>query len=196
MISLHHPNIVRLHEVFETGHKLYIVMELATGGDLLRKVTQHGTLDELRCWRVIAQLCLALRHVHARGIVHRDLKPENLLFTSPAEDAPIKVTDFGLSARRVLGGREQLPKLVNSSSWLTRRKSIVGTPSYAPVATSLEHGRLALVTSVAARPICPCTPACRLVQQRMAATQDCLPVCGQAATLMCRDSTEIVPRCP
>lgn len=30
-------------------------------------------------------------------IVHRDLKPENFLFKSPADDADIKIIDFGLS---------------------------------------------------------------------------------------------------
>jgi len=29
------------------------------------------------------------------GIVHRDLKPENILLASPAEDAPLKLCDFG-----------------------------------------------------------------------------------------------------
>jgi serine/threonine protein kinase len=33
------------------------------------------------------------------GIVHRDLKPENILLASPAEDAPLKICDFGLSKR-------------------------------------------------------------------------------------------------
>jgi serine/threonine protein kinase len=30
-------------------------------------------------------------------LVHRDLKPENFLFLTEAEDAPVKIIDFGLS---------------------------------------------------------------------------------------------------
>ena len=31
------------------------------------------------------------------NIIHRDLKPENVLYASAADDAPIKVADFGLA---------------------------------------------------------------------------------------------------
>lgn len=33
----------------------------------------------------------------AQGVAHRDLKPENILLATAAEDAAIKITDFGLS---------------------------------------------------------------------------------------------------
>ena len=39
----------------------------------------------------------AIERMHARGVAHRDLKPENFLFLSEAEDAELKLTDFGLS---------------------------------------------------------------------------------------------------
>ena len=52
--------------------------------------------------KAMRELCGALAHVHQRGIIHRDLKPENLLCTSAAEDAPLKVTDFGLAAQHKL----------------------------------------------------------------------------------------------
>ena len=42
-------------------------------------------------------LCDILHHLHTLGIAHRDIKPENLLYSSNAEDAQIKLADFGLS---------------------------------------------------------------------------------------------------
>lgn len=42
----------------------------------------------------LAELALALEHVHQLGIIYRDLKPENILLDA---DGHIALTDFGLS---------------------------------------------------------------------------------------------------
>ena len=39
----------------------------------------------------------AINYCHEMGIAHRDLKPENLLYDSDADDAIIKISDFGLA---------------------------------------------------------------------------------------------------
>ncbi|EPB74976.1 hypothetical protein ANCCEY_05952 [Ancylostoma ceylanicum] len=46
----------------------------------------------------LAELTLALEHLHSLGIVYRDLKPENILLDA---DGHIKVTDFGLSKESI-----------------------------------------------------------------------------------------------
>eukprot|EP00965_Chrysotila_dentata_P255567 6212270-Pleurochrysis_carterae.AAC.1 len=48
--------------------------------------------------RILRELLVTVRHCHSVGVVHRDLKPENLLFVSDAEDAQLKLTDFGYAA--------------------------------------------------------------------------------------------------
>ena len=42
-----------------------------------------------------AEVLLALSYLHNNSIAYRDLKPENILLASPAEDAPLKLCDFG-----------------------------------------------------------------------------------------------------
>ena len=46
----------------------------------------------------LAELALALDHLHSVGIIYRDLKPENILLDS---EGHIKLTDFGLSKEAV-----------------------------------------------------------------------------------------------
>ena len=44
--AMRHRNIIRLLEVFETEHQLFMVMEYANGGDLLNFMKQNKNLDE------------------------------------------------------------------------------------------------------------------------------------------------------
>lgn len=94
MSRLHHPNIVRLHEVLATKTKIYFVMEFAKGGELFSKI-EKGRFSEDLSRRYFQQLISAVGYCHSRGVFHRDLKPENLLLD---ENGTLKVSDFGLSA--------------------------------------------------------------------------------------------------
>ncbi|XP_046895265.1 calcium/calmodulin-dependent protein kinase type 1B [Hypomesus transpacificus] len=94
---INHANIVSLEETFETSTKLYLVMTLVTGGELLDRILERGSYTEKDASRVIQQVLQAVQYLHQLGIVHRDLKPENLLFETPAADSKIVISDFGLS---------------------------------------------------------------------------------------------------
>ncbi|XP_017884963.1 calcium/calmodulin-dependent protein kinase type 1 [Ceratina calcarata] len=94
---LQHPNIVQLLETFEDKHKVYLVMELVTGGELFDRIVQKGSYTEKDASGLIKQVLEAVDYMHDQGVVHRDLKPENLLYYSPDEDSKIMISDFGLS---------------------------------------------------------------------------------------------------
>jgi len=68
---------------------------------------------------VLADMVLALEHLHVCGIVHRDLKPENMLLTPTGR---LKLADFGLSHVAVRSG----PRADD----VAKDPSIVGTPFY------------------------------------------------------------------
>ncbi|TYH55783.1 hypothetical protein ES332_D09G259600v1 [Gossypium tomentosum] len=91
----HHPNILKIHEVMATKTKIYLVMELATGGELFDKLLNRGRLSEGTARRYFTQLVSALHFCHQNGVAHRDLKPQNVLFDQYGN---VKVSDFGLSA--------------------------------------------------------------------------------------------------
>jgi serine/threonine protein kinase len=100
MKLLHHPNIVRIHEVIGTKTKIYIVMDYVSGGQLSDKMSCAKKLDESEARKLFQQLIDAVDYCHNRGVYHRDLKPDNLLLDSKGN---IKVSDFGLSALRKHG---------------------------------------------------------------------------------------------
>ena len=49
--------------------------------DCKHVLQSHGAMSEARAIPLLADMVLALEHLHACGIVHRDLKPENMLLT-------------------------------------------------------------------------------------------------------------------
>lgn len=95
--KLSHRGVVEVIEVFtlpEKPDKMYIVLELVTGGSLQALLESYadGRLPLCLCHRLFAQLLDALEHCHAKGVIHRDIKPANLMITA---DGQLKVSDFG-----------------------------------------------------------------------------------------------------
>lgn len=98
-----HPNVVKLMEVHQDRAHTYLVLELLSGGELLRR---SRPFSEQQASRIMRQLASAVRFMHSRGVVHRDLKPENIVFVDESEDSPVKIVDFGFA--RVKRGCEPL----------------------------------------------------------------------------------------
>ncbi|CAI9730550.1 calmodulin-dependent kinase type 1-like [Octopus vulgaris] len=94
---LKHPNIVQLLDVFEDKQRVFLVMELVTGGELFDRIVEKGSYTERDASALIKQVLEGVDYMHERGVVHRDLKPENLLYYSAADDSKIMISDFGLS---------------------------------------------------------------------------------------------------
>jgi serine/threonine protein kinase len=94
MSHCNHPFIVPLLFAFQSATKFYLGLEYIPGGELLTVIRRQVTLpiDQVRLY--VAEIALALRHLHSIGIVYRDLKPENVLI---AADGHLKLTDFGLA---------------------------------------------------------------------------------------------------
>jgi len=101
LTGLEHAGVVRFYEWFETSTRLFLVMELLGGGDLLDYILEHGCLSEDMACRLFREICEAVAYLHARGVVHRDLKPENVMLTTRSDDFHAKVVDFGLARKNV-----------------------------------------------------------------------------------------------
>nr|UVJ46734.1 SCHA [Curvularia lunata] len=88
------PFIVGLKFSFQTPSDLYFVTDYMSGGELFWHLQREGRFQEARAKFYIAELILALQHLHEHNIVYRDLKPENILLDA---NGHIALCDFGLS---------------------------------------------------------------------------------------------------
>jgi serine/threonine-protein kinase len=109
-----HPNVIRIHDLGESGALLYISMEYFAGRTLSDVLETRGKLvgDALR--DIVGQICKGLEAAHAAGVVHRDLKPGNVLV---GERDAVKLIDFGLATSELMKG-------------LTATGQMLGTPHY------------------------------------------------------------------
>ena len=94
MKQLNHDNIVRLYEVIDTTDYLFLVLELASGGEIFDYLVSHGRMKEKDARKFFRQIVSAVDYCHQKRIIHRDLKAENLLLDNYLN---IKIADFGFS---------------------------------------------------------------------------------------------------
>lgn len=98
LAKFNHPNIVRVHNVFEANNTAYMVMEYEQGesfADLLRS----GHREQPGLLKLLFALLDGLEHMHGAGFIHRDIKPANIYVRT--DGTPV-LLDFG-SARMALG---------------------------------------------------------------------------------------------
>ncbi|KAK9410388.1 ribosomal protein S6 kinase beta-2 [Crotalus adamanteus] len=99
--AIKHPFIVDLIYAFQTGGKLYLILECLSGGELFMQLEREGIfLEDTACF-YLSEITLALGHLHFNGIIYRDLKPENIMLNSHGH---IKLTDFGLCKESIHDG--------------------------------------------------------------------------------------------
>ncbi|KAF5333342.1 hypothetical protein D9611_002197 [Ephemerocybe angulata] len=92
--SLSCPFLVGLKFSFQTDQDLYLVTDFKSGGELFWHLQRETRFTEERAKFYIAELILALEHLHKHNIVYRDLKPENILLDATGH---VALCDFGLS---------------------------------------------------------------------------------------------------
>ncbi|XP_075542881.1 ribosomal protein S6 kinase beta-1-like isoform X1 [Dermacentor variabilis] len=96
-----HPFIVDLIYAFQTGGKLYLILDYLSGGELFMHLEREGIFLEDTASFYLSEIVLALEHLHREGIIYRDLKPENVLLDAQGH---VKLTDFGLCKESIQDG--------------------------------------------------------------------------------------------
>ncbi|XP_070573266.1 ribosomal protein S6 kinase beta-1-like [Ptychodera flava] len=99
--AVKHPFIVDLFYAFQTGEKLYLILEYLSGGELFMHLEREGIfLEDVACF-YLSEIVLALEHLHEQGIIYRDLKPENIMLDAQGH---VVLTDFGLCKESIEDG--------------------------------------------------------------------------------------------
>lgn len=134
LAAVRHPFIVCLYYAFQSPQKLYMVMDFVQGGDFFTLMRKFKRLPEDWVKVYIAEIAMALQHLHDMDIVYRDLKPENILLCG---DGHLKLTDFGLS--RFFETRPPAAEdMIGQDDVVTR--SFCGTEQYMSPEMLLQQG--------------------------------------------------------
>jgi eukaryotic-like serine/threonine-protein kinase len=104
--TLHHPNIVQVHDIGEENGTYFFTMEWVQGQDL-RRLVRAARKAEMpipleHILHIISGVAAGLHHAHEQadhdgtplGVVHRDVSPSNVLVTY---DGGVKIVDFGIA---------------------------------------------------------------------------------------------------
>lgn len=97
MRKLNNPHLLKVYQVYETDHSIYMVMDLINGGELLNRVKETKDFSQKDLAKIMFFLLQALKDLHSKGIMHRDIKPENILVKNLQDFHHIVIVDFGLS---------------------------------------------------------------------------------------------------
>lgn len=118
--TLQHQNICSVYDFGRTDEGTpYLIMDLLEGKTLSAVLDSEKRLAPRRAVRIIAHICEALSHAHAKGVVHRDLKPSNIIIEGEETKETSKLVDFGIAK-----------SLAEDALRLTATQETIGSPYY------------------------------------------------------------------
>ncbi|CAD5206687.1 unnamed protein product [Bursaphelenchus okinawaensis] len=135
-----HPNVIELHEVYETLTDIVLILELVSGGELFDHVCANEYLDEVEAAAFIKQILFGIKHLHSKHVVHMDIKPENIMLRRRNEPQ-IKLIDFGLS--RIIRPGEQVKDMIGTPEFVAPE-----VVNYEPLAPATDMWALGVVTYI------------------------------------------------
>ena len=119
LAKLHHPNIVKVIEVFDENNTTYYVMEYVEGGSLDDYIKSKGRLTEEEALQCTLEIADALSYMHKNMMIHLDLKLKNIMRNTKGH---LYLIDFGLSKQYDENGEPESSTSIG-----------LGTPGYAPL---------------------------------------------------------------
>ena len=136
-ISLEHPNLIHVNEVFEANNTVYYVMEYLDGGSLRSYVRKHGPLSEHEALEMMKPIFKAVDFLHQNRMTHLDIKPDNIMLKRDADSGKIipVLIDFGLSKHYDKNGKPTSSiRILGCSDGYAPMEQYVGINTFTPQA--------------------------------------------------------------
>lgn len=128
----HHPNLVRVLDLFEEQGLPYLVMNYIPGKTLEETLKSSPKLSVGQALNYISQIASALRKLHQQGLLHCNLQPQNIR----CHGNILTLVDFGLT-NGFIQDHPEFP--------IRNRVLSVG---YAPLEHYLPHQKLTPATDI------------------------------------------------
>jgi serine/threonine protein kinase len=120
LAMMEHPFILQLVATYQDAGELYMLLELALGGELFSLLAKRAPLSDKDARFYASQVVSIFNYMHGLKVIYRDLKPENLLLD---EFGYLKMVDFGFA------------KILHDRTW-----TLCGTPEYLAPEIILNKG--------------------------------------------------------
>jgi len=120
LASMEHPFVLNLVQTYQDKGELYMLLELALGGELFSLLAKRAPLNDFMAKFYSASVVSIFSYMHSLKVVYRDLKPENLLLD---KEGYLKMVDFGFA------------KVLQDRTW-----TLCGTPEYLAPEIILNKG--------------------------------------------------------
>jgi calcium-dependent protein kinase len=134
-LSMDHPHIARLMDVYEQGDHISLVMEHMEGGELFDRLARLKRFGESEAASAAWHMLMALNYIHSHGIMHGDVKLENFMFDMEGGNH-LKLIDFGFSKMCEGGGLSA----TGQNGGAQNKQKLCGTVAYiAPEALELSY---------------------------------------------------------
>ncbi|CAK8999407.1 unnamed protein product, partial [Durusdinium trenchii] len=108
-------NVIQLEDTFGDDDRHYVVMELASGGDLMEALElRHSGFQEEHAKKLILDVARGLASLHMRGLAMQDVSLENMLiFLDDEEQWQVRVGDPGQAVAFVMDPATGQEKVVS-----------------------------------------------------------------------------------
>ena len=91
---VHHPHLIRMHDVEDDEQSIFVTMEPVDGNTLADCVSDDGPIPEDLVYTIIRQLAQAMDCIHRAGMFHHRVCPRSVLLNA---DGDVKVLNFGIA---------------------------------------------------------------------------------------------------
>jgi serine/threonine protein kinase len=126
--SLHHQNVVQVHDIGEQDGAVFFAMEYVHGEDVrrllgkVRERREHVPLEHVIA--IVTATAAGLHHAHEQrtpsgeplGLVHRDVCPANILV---GYDGSVKLVDFGMAKAALRSTKTASGSLKGKASYMS-----------------------------------------------------------------------------